>query len=176
MRPDAMVGWQACCVWRGTYLIFLCIIISDSAAHILRAVRTVSTIEADIALSDCAYWQRTSNRLPILAKNIELVCFNVIQNTKGFAQYCLYHRQTILYYGLLCTCFKGLDRMPYSSSSLQVVEGLDIIKKIENSPTGRNDVPKEKVVITDAGEAWSWNSWKPYECMNLFNWTFDRHW
>ena len=36
---------------------------------------------------------------------------------------------------------------------VQVVEGLDIVKKIENTKTGRGDAPAEKVVISDAGEA-----------------------
>lgn len=35
---------------------------------------------------------------------------------------------------------------------LQVVDGLEIVKQIENTPTGRNDVPKEAVTIADAGE------------------------
>ena len=35
----------------------------------------------------------------------------------------------------------------------QVVEGLDIVKKIENTKTGRGDAPAEKIVISDAGEA-----------------------
>ena len=35
----------------------------------------------------------------------------------------------------------------------QVVEGLDIVKKIENTKTARGDAPVEKVVISDAGEA-----------------------
>ena len=36
----------------------------------------------------------------------------------------------------------------------QVVEGLNIVKKIENTATGRNDAPKEQIVIADAGELW----------------------
>ena len=41
----------------------------------------------------------------------------------------------------------GIDR-----THVQVVEGLDIVKQIENTPTARGDAPKEKVVIADAGE------------------------
>lgn len=36
--------------------------------------------------------------------------------------------------------------------ALQVVDGLDIVKQIENTATGRNDAPKETVTIADAGE------------------------
>lgn len=38
------------------------------------------------------------------------------------------------------------------SVDLQVVEGLDIVKKIEQSSTDRQDRPKSAVVISDAGE------------------------
>ena len=34
----------------------------------------------------------------------------------------------------------------------QVIEGLDIVQKIERSATDRNDRPKKAVVISDAGE------------------------
>jgi len=36
---------------------------------------------------------------------------------------------------------------------MQVVEGLDIVKQIENTQTGRGDAPTQKIVISDAGEA-----------------------
>ena len=37
-------------------------------------------------------------------------------------------------------------------AAVQVVDGLDIVKQIENTATGRGDVPKEAVTIADAGE------------------------
>lgn len=38
------------------------------------------------------------------------------------------------------------------SAMLQVVEGLDIVRQIEQSNTDRADRPKSAVVISDAGE------------------------
>ncbi len=35
---------------------------------------------------------------------------------------------------------------------LKVVDGLDIVKQVENTATGRNDAPKEAITIADAGE------------------------
>ena len=34
----------------------------------------------------------------------------------------------------------------------QVIEGLDVVKKIENTPTGAQDKPKSAVVIADCGQ------------------------
>ena len=34
----------------------------------------------------------------------------------------------------------------------RVTNGMDIVKKIEAGPTGRNDVPNQKVVIADCGQ------------------------
>ena len=34
----------------------------------------------------------------------------------------------------------------------QVVEGMDVVKKIENTPTGAQDKPKSAVVIADCGQ------------------------
>lgn len=33
----------------------------------------------------------------------------------------------------------------------EVIEGMDIIKEIENQPTNQGDKPKKEVVITDSG-------------------------
>lgn len=35
---------------------------------------------------------------------------------------------------------------------IQVVEGLDVVKKIENTKTGSGDRPREDITIADAGE------------------------
>jgi hypothetical protein len=35
---------------------------------------------------------------------------------------------------------------------MQVVEGLEIVKEIENTPTARGDSPKEQIVISESGE------------------------
>ncbi len=35
---------------------------------------------------------------------------------------------------------------------VQVIEGLDVVTKIENSPTGRMDRPQQTVMIKDCGE------------------------
>ena len=35
---------------------------------------------------------------------------------------------------------------------MQVVEGMDVVKKIEATKTGRNDKPTEDIIIADAGE------------------------
>ena len=34
----------------------------------------------------------------------------------------------------------------------EVVEGMDVVRKIENTDTGDNDKPKTDVIITDCGE------------------------
>merc|ERR1712110_820241 len=34
----------------------------------------------------------------------------------------------------------------------KVTEGLDIVKKMESTPTGRNDVPTKQIVIADCGQ------------------------
>merc|ERR1712217_405264 len=34
----------------------------------------------------------------------------------------------------------------------KVVQGLDVVKKMESTPTGRNDVPSQKIVIADCGQ------------------------
>lgn len=34
----------------------------------------------------------------------------------------------------------------------QVIEGMDVVKKVENVPTDRNDGPKMKCVIAECGE------------------------
>jgi len=34
----------------------------------------------------------------------------------------------------------------------KVIDGMDLVKKIEAAPTGANDVPKSKVVIADCGQ------------------------
>merc|ERR1719282_144839 len=34
----------------------------------------------------------------------------------------------------------------------KVTQGLDVIKKVESTPTGRNDVPTKQIVIADCGQ------------------------
>lgn len=34
----------------------------------------------------------------------------------------------------------------------KVVEGLDVVQRMEKVPTGRNDVPSQKIVIADCGQ------------------------
>lgn len=34
----------------------------------------------------------------------------------------------------------------------KVIGGMDVVKKMESTPTGRNDVPSKKIVIEDCGQ------------------------
>ena len=62
-------------------------------------------------------------------------------------------RSQALFCGITSILHIKCERCRVIEVLVQVVEGLDIVKKIENTKTGRGDAPAEKVVISDAGEA-----------------------